>query len=495
MALETRRLFHSLMILWSVTFLTAGGSGEGPRPGTAHQSGPYPTPVFDVFKYAAKGDSTTNDTAAIQAAIDACVGTGGTVYIHNGVFLTGALTLGSGMTFYVDASATLLGMPYSEDYERYYPELPRDYETRTHQWVRRSLIYAKQSQNLTLAGQGVIDLQASTWRKRVFDKDFIRSEKSGSQRPLILAFHRCSQLTVTDLKLRNSAFWCSAYDQCEHVRIENLEIYDDVIENNDGINVIDSSHVQVLNNKIWADDDNICLKSMSARGLSDVLIQGNVLYSARANAIKFGTDSSGPVENVKVYDNLVLFARHAAFAWESVDGARTRNLHIRNLEIHASGAPLFLVVGERGRGGFPPGAIQDVLIENVNASDTRQIWGMMIIGLPDPDHQIKNITIKNSRFEMGGSHKWPVDDPPEIGTRYPESDMFQALPAYAFFLRNVDGMRFENVQIGYRHSDLRPWLVSRDVKNLSQERVTEVGKLPPGEFKSSSWKTPFRMAR
>jgi len=60
-------------------------------------------------------------------------------------------------------------------------------------------------------------------------------------------------------------------------------------------------------------------------------------------------------------------ADKAAFAWESVDGSHTDHLHIKNLEIHNAGAPLFIVLGERGRGGFPPGSIQNVFIENVRA--------------------------------------------------------------------------------------------------------------------------------
>ena len=48
--------------------------------------GAAPAPVFDPRDYGAVGDGTTKDTAAIQLAIDAAAGTGGSVLLTNGTF-------------------------------------------------------------------------------------------------------------------------------------------------------------------------------------------------------------------------------------------------------------------------------------------------------------------------------------------------------------------------------------------------------------------------
>src|SRR5690242_3490229 len=52
--------------------------------------------IFNIRDFGAKGDGKSLDTAAIQAAIDACHrDQGGTVMVPAGVFLTGTLELKS----------------------------------------------------------------------------------------------------------------------------------------------------------------------------------------------------------------------------------------------------------------------------------------------------------------------------------------------------------------------------------------------------------------
>lgn len=66
-------------------------------PGTPTSGGPYRLPFFNVKNYGAKGDyngtTGTDDTAAIQAALDACdTALGGVVYFPQGIYLSGPLT-------------------------------------------------------------------------------------------------------------------------------------------------------------------------------------------------------------------------------------------------------------------------------------------------------------------------------------------------------------------------------------------------------------------
>src|SRR5262245_22563242 len=58
--------------------------------------------VYNVCDFGAKGDGATLDTAAVQAAIDACAGDkGGTVLVPAGDFVIGTIELKSNVTLHL----------------------------------------------------------------------------------------------------------------------------------------------------------------------------------------------------------------------------------------------------------------------------------------------------------------------------------------------------------------------------------------------------------
>jgi polygalacturonase len=74
--------------------------------------------IFNVRDYGAKGDGTTKDTKALQAAIDACaLAGGGVVFLPAGRFLSGTLILKSNLTLHLGPGAVLLGSPEPGDYQ------------------------------------------------------------------------------------------------------------------------------------------------------------------------------------------------------------------------------------------------------------------------------------------------------------------------------------------------------------------------------------------
>src|SRR5581483_10299094 len=73
--------------------------------------------VFNVRSFGAKGDGATLDTAAVQAAIDACTrDQGGTVLVPAGDFVVGTLELKSNVTLHLAASGRLLGSGDPKDF-------------------------------------------------------------------------------------------------------------------------------------------------------------------------------------------------------------------------------------------------------------------------------------------------------------------------------------------------------------------------------------------
>lgn len=87
---------------------------------------PDPTSTYTInvkeAPYLAKGDGSTNDTPALQRAVDAMSGRGGTVVIPSGTYLVnaaaGGLILRSGMTLRFEAGAVLKAIPNSQSMYR-----------------------------------------------------------------------------------------------------------------------------------------------------------------------------------------------------------------------------------------------------------------------------------------------------------------------------------------------------------------------------------------
>jgi len=228
-----------------------------------------PQPVFDVFDYGAKGDGITIDQEAIQKAIDKCNGTGGTVYLHNGKFLTGQISLGNDMTLFIDSTATVLGI--QSDKQDHYPShlIETRYPNRMLEDCQRRLIYGNHVHNLTITGKGTIDGQGDFY-------PWMNVKELGAEkdRPGIFAFVASTNITVSGLTLIDPACWTQVYIECDSLIISELTINSGrLTPNRDGIDIVDCHEVLIEKCDIRSEDDGICFKSGSEFGCKNVVVR------------------------------------------------------------------------------------------------------------------------------------------------------------------------------------------------------------------------------
>ena len=77
------------------------------------------SPTVNVKDHDARGDGSTDDTAALQAAVGAVAGTGGTVWVPSGVYMIDAsrgVALQSQMTLRLESGAVLRAIPNALDH-------------------------------------------------------------------------------------------------------------------------------------------------------------------------------------------------------------------------------------------------------------------------------------------------------------------------------------------------------------------------------------------
>lgn len=435
-------------------------SGAVMRP-VVRRVAPPPSPVFNVRDYGAKGDGSTADTVAIQKAVDACAGTGGSVLLDRGDFVSAPLLLKSDMTFYVAKGARLLGSDVVSDYPRNDPPHPEGGPF--HSTVLRSLLSAWDVKDLTLDGGGEINLRGPV----LFAKGM--RDDSESARAGILRVCRGKNIAVRNLDLIDSLMWTQVYDRCEGVIIEKLRVVDTpVCGTLDGMDICDCRHAVIRDCFVDTADDAICLKSHGEAGIEDVLIENNTLLSFR-NGIKLGTASVGPVKNLRIYDNTVVRAKQTAFSLISSDGAKVSDVEVRGLTVTRTTTPIFIRLSARtefeempGRRLTMPGSIDRVSIRNVLVFATPGTRGSSITGIER--RSLGEIRLSDIYVEATAGMKTMPKAPafPDDGYPYPGRE--GRLNAAGFYVSHADSVRFENVTVGYTAPDVRDWLVTEKAK-------------------------------
>ena len=348
-------------------------------------------PVYDVFNYGAVGNGTTKDTAAIQAAIDACSGSGGSVYLHNGTFLTGMIVLKSNMTFYIDSSATLLGSTDDADYPD--KTLTPIISTLIGSYGRRS-IYSEGANNLKITGGGTVDGHGDVAKWLINGNEQIR--------PVLIYLTMGNTIEVSNLHLTRSAMWTLVPLECDYVTIRDLDINCNLYGNRDGIDPCDCHHLLIENCTIFTDDDAICFKSGHSRGVDDVSVRNcTINKSERASGIKFGTTSYGGFKNMLFEDITIKDVDKGGLSFEAVDGADIYNVTARRIKIEDAGTPIFIILGDRGRTptGDPHkiGSVDTVKFEDITASNLKYATGCAISGsiINSVTYKINNLTFDN----------------------------------------------------------------------------------------------------
>jgi polygalacturonase len=429
--------------------------------------------VFDVTKFGAVSDGMTMNTKTIQRAVQACAEKGGTVFFPAGQYLTGSIVLESNVEIYVERGATILGSTNLADYKEFVPKL----KSYNDLFLRHSLFYAEGKENISIRGEGTIDGQGAAFKVTTTTKpDRYRN------RPYVIRFVECKNITIENVTLQKSAMWMQQYLACENLIVRGIRVFNHSNKNNDMIDIDGCKNVVMADCIGDTDDDAITLKSTSPSVTENVTIT-NCIVSSHCNAIKTGTESTGGFRNVSISniivkpsqaDSVITGKRNgiSGITLATVDGGILDGITISNIRIDGPEVPMFLRLGNRARkhtenaptpsvGTFRNVSISDVIATNVGST------GCSISGIPN--HFVENVSLSNIRIEFAGGGT-AVDATKSMQgneAEYPEATGWGTLPSYGFYVRHVKGISFNNIELKYRAKDVRPALDVDDVEEMN----------------------------
>ena len=254
----------------------------------------------DVRSFGAKCDSATDDTAALQAAIDACAPRRRRVVVGGGLCLSQPLTLRTHTELLVAKGATLKA---------------------GRKWVDgRPFVYASNATDIAIVGNGTIDGSGAQW--------WLPHGQPG--RPHLIRFDSVSDVLLQNLTLLNPANHFTNLHG-DHYRIYGVTMRSPpshIAPNTDGVNT-KCTDVHVRGCDISNGDDSVVMKAPSR----DVLVEDTVVR--QGNGFVVGT-ADDTFEHV--FSNITFRRSVAENTTVSVAACFASSLKLKRKWLHSSPA-------------------------------------------------------------------------------------------------------------------------------------------------------------
>jgi polygalacturonase len=240
--------------------------------------------VVNITTYGATNNGTTDNTAAIQSAINTAAAgpatnglSGGTVRIPApGVFLSGPLALKSKVNLQIDSGATLKFLPFSS-----YPN------------ASGTPAYPLAATNLTdleISGAGTIDGNGAGWWSA-----------DPPNRPYLIYFSKCYRVLIQNITLQNPPKMHIVFkNSAGNITVQGITINTTAANaaNTDGIDLI-GTNCLVQDCSISAGDDNIALGSSGSSAVSSDTVITNCSFGV-GHGVSIGGNTAGGVSNLTV---------------------------------------------------------------------------------------------------------------------------------------------------------------------------------------------------
>jgi hypothetical protein len=434
--------------------------------------------IFNVREFGAKGDGKTLDTVSIQSAIDAAQkDQGGTILIPAGTFVIGTIELRSNVTLKIAAQGRLLGSETPQHYKAGIGIPPSNGNI--------VMISAANAENVSIEGPGTIDGNGAKFftGKGDMTGPGQNSAEGYFQRPHLLVFYQCRNLSIRNVFLTASAYHCARILDCNRVFLDSVRIYNRVNLNNDGFHINSSEYVHIVNCDVVCQDDACALF-----GSNKFVTITNCTFSTRWSVFRFG---GGEAENVTI-SNCVIYDTFGC-PIKMRCGARSRfeNISFSNLIMQNVTGPITVGLDSARRNNSSTSAASPLVRGIVRNISFNGIRGFVVAeGKQHPDlpwpqkfrpgetrhcivvngagnDVIENVSFQDIHFtfEGGGTAAEAAAQVPQIAGEYFE---IGTPPAYGLYARNVRGLTLNNVRLEVSKPDLRPAL---DLDNVADAAI------------------------
>jgi polygalacturonase len=432
------------------------------------------TTNFNVKEFSVKGDGKSNETQALQRAIDECSNSGGgTVFFPTGTYRTGTLFLKSNVFLYLDPGAVILGSTNINDYSE--EVHPCKYKNEFNK--NRCLIYADNLENIGILGFGIIDMQGDK-------SNFPNYGDPQENRPMLLKFHKCRHIQLKSVQLCNPASWTTAWYYCSDIVVEGITIHSRVNSNGDGLDFDGCTEIRVSNCTFNTSDDSICLQTSSPDYPCKDVVITNCIFKSEWAGMRIGLLTMADIENVSVTNCVFRDIKDSGIKIQACEGGAIKNMMFSNFTMINVPRPAFVTLS-RCRAVATvkedpqfPGVISGINICNWIIDNSKAGIDSCFVLTGSPDAAIDSIRLNNIEFISGGTcsiedsqnYKLVEFDPNTVGEYWPEFFKLGAtVPAYGLYGRHIKNLVMNNTQFSAFQKDARVAVYLDDVCNCNKE--------------------------
>jgi len=457
---------------------------------------------FYITAYGAVSNPAKVCTNEVQAAIDACYANGGgDVIVPQGVFLIGTIHLKSNVHLYLRSGGILRGSANLNDYELAIPE-------KGYQQVHKGMLFTEDAENVSITGEGQIDGNGDVFfdthtAKRLDSvttmytrqKSKFRHVDTGlgdgpiqpNERPYqMIVFSSCSRITVKDVFITRSPFWCMHFADCDAVHISGIRLWNNMLAPNaDGIDVTSCTNVIVDGCDIRSGDDALAIVGYNHHfeipGFRHLLHpSGNIVISncnlqSNSSGIRIGFLDQNTVENIRVSNvNITNSSRGIGIFLR--DEGSLRNITFTNIFIQTrmptgdwwgNGEPI-QISAVRGKENVVLGKIENVQFNNIICKGDA---GMLVYAREDS--LIRNISFKNITFELAESKineiaGGNIDLRGALG----EKNALFARDIPGFLAEHVDGLTIDDFKLTWTNTRMSFLTNGIEVNNFKNLKIT-----------------------
>jgi len=397
---------------------------------------------FNIRDYGAVGDGITLDTIAIQKALDAAAVSGGQVYLPSGRYLSGTIQLRSGVTFYLEAGARLIGTTNLNEY--------RTPQSRQGKW-QRALIIADNADDFQVMGQGTID------GNKVFDP----TGEEHKRGPHAFNMVNCRKFTLRDFSIVDHANYAIFFQECDNVEIRNVKISNGW----DGVHFRGQPghwchNVNIIGCHFYTGDDCIAGDYWDRTVISDCIINsvcngirliGPATHLIINNCLFYGP-STQPREQGR--RNMLSGILLQPGAWSKTQGV-VDDVFLADNTMHNVASPVTIwnnlgnTIGHITVSGLDASGID-------KAAFSAESW---------TEAPITNLVLQNIHAEFNGGGE---ASQAQQAVKKPGFDV-RSLPAWGLYARNVHELTIEDVRMSFATDDFRPVVVADGVEKLRIE--------------------------